>query len=179
MRHHPGVRVPGATVGADRAPANWQSEVTPHDDRGTPHDYLGGSVVTMTAASDIYYDPFDHEIRQDPYPLYKRLRDEAPLWHNEKLGFYVVSRFEDVERGLVDRKVFSSARGIVLGMIEIDDVQIPPGLFIAEDAPFHTMHRAVVSRVFTPKAMEALEPQVRAFTARRSTAWWAREASTS
>jgi cytochrome P450 len=121
--------------------------------------------VTMTAGSDLYYDPFDVEIRQDPYPVYKRLRDEQPLWHNDQLDFYVVSRFEDVERGLVDRKTFSSARGVVLGMIEKPDVQIPAGLFIAEDAPFHTMHRSVVSRVFTVKAMEALEPQVRAFTA--------------
>src|SRR5262249_12086212 len=79
--------------------------------------------------------------------------------------FFVVSRFEDVERGLVDRKNFSSSRGVTLGMIEVPDVEIPPGLFIAEDAPFHTMHRGVVSRVFTPKAMEALQPLLRAFTA--------------
>ena len=119
----------------------------------------------MTAESDIYYDPFDLGIRQDPYPLYQRLRDERPLYRNERLNFYVVSRFDDVERGLVDRKNFSSARGVVLGMIEVEDLEIPAGLFIAEDAPFHTMHRSVVSRVFTVKAMEALEPQVRTFTA--------------
>jgi cytochrome P450 len=119
----------------------------------------------MTTGRDIYYDPFDLDIRRDPYPLYKRLRDEQPLYYNDRLNFFVVSRFEDVERGLVDRKSFSSSRGVTLGMIEVPDVEIPPGLFIAEDAPFHTMHRGVVSRVFTPKAMEALEPQVREFTA--------------
>jgi len=56
----------------------------------------------MRAESDVYYDPYDFEIDSDPYPVWKRLRDERPLYHNERYGFYALSRFEDVERCLVD-----------------------------------------------------------------------------
>jgi len=121
--------------------------------------------MTTVATSDLYFDPFDHDIRRDPYPVYRRLRDEKPLYYNERYDFYLVSRFDDVQRVLVERATFKSGDGMVLGMIEMD-AQIPEGLFIAEDPPFHTMHRGVVSRVFTVKAMQALEPQVRELVAR-------------
>ena len=55
----------------------------------------------MTATEpDLYYDPYDFEIDADPYPVWRRLRDEAPLYYNEKYDFYALSRFDDVERGL-------------------------------------------------------------------------------
>ena len=53
-------------------------------------------VVTHT---DVYWDPYDVEINTDPYPVFKRLREEAPLYYNEQYDFYAVSRFPDVERG--------------------------------------------------------------------------------
>ena len=112
-----------------------------------------------------YYDPYDFEIDADPYPIWKRLRDEAPLYYNEKYDFFAVSRYDDVERCLVDWQTYSSARGSVLEIIKAN-AQMPPGLFIFEDPPDHDLHRGLLSRVFTPRRLAAIEPQVRAFAAR-------------
>jgi cytochrome P450 len=119
----------------------------------------------MTAITDLRYDPYDREIDADPYPIYRRLRDEAPLYFNEEYDFYAVSRFDDVQRGLVDRETFSSARGSVLEFIKAN-IEMPPGVVIFEDPPVHTVHRGLLSRVFTPKKMNALESKVRDFCAR-------------
>ena len=117
------------------------------------------------AAVEPYYDPYDFEIDADPYPIWKRLRDEAPLYYNEKYDFFAVSRYDDVERCLVDWQTYSSARGSVLEIIKAN-AQMPPGLFIFEDPPDHDLHRGLLSRVFTPRRLAAIEPQVRAFAAR-------------
>src|SRR5882724_6735737 len=70
--------------------------------------------VTVDQLANVYYDPFDQGIFADPYPTYRRLRDEAPLYHNEQYGFYAVSRADDVQRVIVDRANFSSAKATVL-----------------------------------------------------------------
>ena len=119
----------------------------------------------MTTTTDLSYDPYDRDLDADPYPVYRRLRDEAPLYYNEQLDFYAVSRFDDVQRGLLDRETFSSARGAVLEFIKAN-IEFPPGILIFEDPPQHTVHRGLLSRVFTPKRMNALEPKVREFCAR-------------
>src|SRR5882762_1608325 len=115
--------------------------------------------------SDLYYDPYDFEIDSDPYPVWKRLRDEQPLYYNEKHDFYALSRFADVEKGLLDVRTYSSAKGSVLELIKAD-IEMPPGSIIFEDPPTHDLHRGLLSRVFTPKKMAAIEPQVREFCAR-------------
>jgi len=115
--------------------------------------------------TDAYYDPYDFEIDADPYPVWKRLRDEAPLYYNEKYEFFALSRYDDVERGLLDWQAYSSAKGSVLEIIK-SGVKMPPGMFIFEDPPDHNLHRGVLSRVFTPRRMAAIEPKVRAFAAR-------------
>lgn len=112
--------------------------------------------------ADPYYDPWDVEIDLDPYPVYRRLRDEAPLYYNERHDFWAVSRYADVERALKDPKGLSSAKGDILEVVKTDPV-MPPGVFINEDPPLHTIHRALVSRAFTPKKMRALEDRVRTF----------------
>jgi cytochrome P450 len=120
----------------------------------------------MTATeSDVYYDPFDFEIDTDPYPIWKRLRDESPLYYNERYDFYALSRFEDVERALVDWRTYSSARGTVLELIK-SGVEIPRGSIIFEDPPDHDLYRGLLSRVFTPRKMAAIEPKIREFCAR-------------
>ena len=120
----------------------------------------------MTAtASELYYDPYDFEIDTDPYPIWQRLRDERPLYYNEKYDFYALSRFDDVEKAWVDWRRYSSARGTVLELIKAN-MDIPPGSIIFEDPMGHTLHRGLLSRVFTPKKMAAIEPQVREFCAR-------------
>jgi cytochrome P450 len=117
------------------------------------------------AALQPYYDPYDFDIDADPYPVWKRLRDEAPLFYNEKYDFYAVSRYDDVERALVEWQTYSSAKGSVLEIIKAE-MQMPPGMFIFEDPPDHDLHRGIMSRVFTPRRMAAIEPQVREYAAR-------------
>jgi cytochrome P450 len=112
---------------------------------------------------------YNRDIYANPYPVYRRLREEAPLYYNEQYDFYAVSRFEDAERVMVDRDTFVSSKGMVYNIMPYvisGDVEIPKGLFICEDAPLHTVHRGLVSRVFTPKRVGAIEPEIRTFCAR-------------
>jgi len=111
-----------------------------------------------------YYDPYDVEINRDPYPAWRRLREEAPLYRNDTYGFYALSRYEDVERALVSWSTFPSSRGAIIELIQAG-VPIPPGTLIFEDPPQHDLHRGLLSRVFTPRKMTALEPQIRDFCA--------------
>jgi cytochrome P450 len=120
--------------------------------------------MTATTENDIYYDPYDVEIDADPYPVFRRLRDEAPLYYNEKYDFFAVSRFEDVERGLLDAKSYISGRGGILELIKAN-IDIPSGALIFEDPPVHTLHRRLLSRVFTPRRVAELEPKIRGFCA--------------
>jgi cytochrome P450 len=121
----------------------------------------------MTAISDstVSYDPYDVDIDADPYPTFKRLRDEAPLYYNAEHDFYATSRFEDVERCLMDPSTFISGRGGILELIK-SGMEMPSGILIFEDAPTHTIHRRLLSRMFTPRRVAALEPKIRAFCAR-------------
>ncbi len=121
--------------------------------------------MTNATAPDVYYDPFDFEIDDDPYPVWKRLRDEAPLYYNDKYDFFALSRFHDVEEALKDWRTYSSAKGTLLELIKAD-IELPPGTFIFEDPPAHDLHRGLLSRVFTPRRMAAIEPDIRAFCAR-------------
>lgn len=121
--------------------------------------------MTVTSGSDVYYDPYDVGIDADPYPTYRRLREEAPLYRNEPHDFFAVSRFDDVQRGLNDKDTFISGRGGILELIRAN-IEMPPGVLIFEDPPVHSVHRGLLSRVFTPRRMNALEPLVRDFCAR-------------
>jgi len=120
--------------------------------------------MAVSTDSDVYYDPYDVDIHADPYPVFRRLRDEAPLYFNEAYGFYALSRFDDVEASFKDHATFSSARGTMLETIKAN-FEPPVGFFINEDPPLHTGHRSVLSRVFTPKRVSALEPQIRRYCA--------------
>jgi cytochrome P450 len=118
-----------------------------------------------THLDEIYYDPFDTTIDADPYPLWRRMRDEMPLYRNERYDFWALSRFDDVEKLLLDWNTYRSGRGSVLEIIQAN-IAIPPGMILFEDPPVHDVHRGLLSRVFTPKKMNAIEPKVRAFCAR-------------
>jgi cytochrome P450 len=122
--------------------------------------------MTTTSENTLYYDPYDRDLLADPYPAFRRLRDDAPLYYNEEHDFWALSRFADVEAALKERGIFSSKRGVILEMIKAD-FEMPPGTLIHDEPPLHTAHRQMLSRVFTPKAMAAIEPQVRAFCAER------------
>jgi cytochrome P450 len=120
--------------------------------------------MTVTDTQDLYYDPYDFEIDSDPYPIWRRMREEAPLYYNERYDFFALSRFDDVESGLVDWRTYSSAKGTLLELIR-SGIEMPPGSIIFEDPPSHDRHRSIMSRVFTPKKMAAIEPKIREFCA--------------
>src|SRR6266545_206350 len=120
--------------------------------------------MTGSSGSDVSYDPYDVGINADPYPVFRRLREEAPLYRNEQHDFYALSRFDDVQRGFNDRQTFISGRGGILELIRAD-IEMPSGVLIFEDPPIHTLHRGLLSRVFTPRRMSELEPQIRDFCA--------------
>jgi cytochrome P450 len=118
--------------------------------------------LTLVSDNEVYYDPYDFEIDADPYPVWKRLRDEAPLYYNEKYDFFALSRYEDVDRCLLDWDTFRSGRGSILELIRAD-MEIPSGVILFEDPPIHHIHRSLMSRVFTPRKVAELEPKVREF----------------
>jgi cytochrome P450 len=114
--------------------------------------------------SELSYDPYTAINNPDPYPLYARMRDEAPLYYNDELDFYAVTRYEDCEVGLRDAKRYISGRGGILELIKAN-VELPTGTLIFEDPPAHDVHRSLLSRVFTPRRVAELEPQIRHFCA--------------
>jgi cytochrome P450 len=111
-------------------------------------------------AEDLVYDPYDIEVGRDPHALFRRMRDEAPLYYSEALDFWALSRFDDVEAAHVDRETFVSRRGATLSLLKAD-VEFPPGTVIFEDPPVHTIHRSLVSRMFTARKVAGLEEKIR------------------
>ena len=121
--------------------------------------------MTVDAASDIHYDPYNAELNSDPYSTYRRLREQAPLYYNAEYDFYALSRFDDVSHGLVDHETFSSGRGAILEWIKAG-LEVPSGILSFEDPPIHNIHRNLLARMFTPHKINALEPKIRQFCCR-------------
>ena len=113
-----------------------------------------------TTVTDVYWDPWEREIYDAPHALYRRLRDEEPLYHNDRHGFYAISRYDDAERMLQDRETFISGKGVTIGIIK-SGMTIPPGTVIFEDPPTHTIHRKLLSRMFTARNLSGLEDRIR------------------
>lgn len=111
----------------------------------------------MTAPME--YDPFSYELDQDPYPTYRWMRDEAPAYYNEAMDFWALTRFEDNLAALVDSARFTSTHGTSLEFL--DTPKPGTGLMIWMDPPRHNRYRALVSKAFTPRAIRALEPEIR------------------
>jgi cytochrome P450 len=132
--------------------------------RGTgPGQERGDSQTEAVPPDDLYWDPFDESLKADPHPVWRRLRDEAPAYYNERYGFWALSRFDDVETAHREPKRFSSAHGTVLEMMT-DDAQYE-GLMIFLDPPQHTMLRRLVSKAFTPRRILELETEIRTLCA--------------
>jgi cytochrome P450 len=111
------------------------------------------------AVAAVEFDPYSYELDEDPYPVYRWLRDRAPVYHNERLDFWALSRFDDVLEASLDWRTYSSARGTVL---ELMSAEMPVGpMIIFMDPPRQTRLRNLVSKVFTPRRIAALEPEVR------------------
>ena len=107
------------------------------------------------------FDPYAWEFHEDPYPTYRWLRDEAPLYRNERIGFVALSRYDDVLAAFKDADHFSNARGVSLEMSSQTDPS-ETASFLAMDPPRHDVMRGLVARGFTPKRVMDLEPRIRA-----------------
>jgi cytochrome P450 len=112
---------------------------------------------------DMYWDPFDKEIDVDPYPVWRRMREEAPVYRNDRFGFYALSRHADVDAAHRDTATYSSAYGTVLEIMSPEPIQT--GLMIFMDPPAHTTLRVLVSRAFTPRRISELESRIRGLCA--------------
>lgn len=117
------------------------------------------------SAKAVNWDPYNQTYFANPYPVFRRLREEAPIYYNEEYDFYAVSRYDDCVAVLSNRDTFISSEGGVLEFMK-NDLPIPSGMFIYEDPPIHAQHRGLLTRVFTPKRVGAIEPQIREFCAR-------------
>ncbi len=120
--------------------------------------------MTTSTHSHVRFDPYDVALIADPYPMFARLREEAPLYYNAEYEFFALSRFADVNKAVVDHGTYSSARGVILELIKAN-LDIPSGLLIFEDPPIHDVHRKLLSRMFTPRKIASLEPMIREFCA--------------
>ena len=114
--------------------------------------------------TDLVYDPSSYAMHEDPFPTYRRMQDEAPLYHNVDLGFRALTRFDDVLVGLADHAGLSSARGTLIEQITAGAP--PPEMMIFSDPPRHDVLRRLVSRAFTPRRVADLEGDVRAMCVR-------------
>jgi cytochrome P450 len=112
------------------------------------------------------YDPYAYEVHEDPYPLYRRLRDEAPLYKSETFEFWALSRHSDVLGALKDFETFSNRNGVSLDRDAFHSGADTTMSFLAMDPPRHTRMRGLVSRGFTPRRVTDLEPRIRELAAR-------------
>jgi cytochrome P450 len=113
-------------------------------------------------ATQLVFDPFSAEFFTDPYPTYRRMREEAPVYYNPEHDFYALTRHEDVAAAFKDHETYSSARGVDLGMVKKDDLPAEATSIIFMDPPAHRRMRSLVNKVFTPRAITALQDTVTA-----------------
>ncbi len=115
--------------------------------------------MTALDIEPLAWDPLDEKYKVDPHPIWRRLRDEAPLYYNEHLDFYAVSRFADVDAFSRDPQTFCSSHGTVMEMIGPEPTSMEIMIFM--DPPDHTRYRRLVSKAFTPRRMALLEQDIR------------------
>jgi cytochrome P450 len=113
----------------------------------------------VSTGGDLYWDPFDADLDASPHETWRRMRDEAPLYRNDRYDFWALSRYADVEAAHKDVTTFSSAHATVLELMGKEFSQ--PGQLIFLDPPDHTRLRGLVSRAFTPRRVHALEDHIR------------------
>lgn len=116
---------------------------------------------TADAIAEHGYDPFDYRIHEDPYPVYAWMRENAPLYRNEKRDFWALSRHADVVAALKNPARFSNRNGISLESELWGPHAVKTSFFLAMDPPDHAAYRSLVSGAFTPRRVAALEPRIR------------------
>lgn len=122
------------------------------------------SVSSPTVSGDpVVFDPYSDDYFDSPFETYRRMRDEAPLYYSDKYDFWALTRYDDVAAAIRDHQTFSSAKGVTLDMVKAAARgESPIGkIIISLDPPEHERMRKLVNRVFTPRAVTALESLVR------------------
>ncbi|WKN47421.1 cytochrome P450 [Nocardioides sp. Arc9.136] len=122
------------------------------------------STTFEPAAAPVVFDPYDYDFHEDPYPVYARLRAEAPLHHNAEHDFWSLSRHADIAAAVRDDDTFSNAMGVSLDKSAWGPHAHKVMSFLAMDAPHQARLRSLVSRAFTPRRVRGLEPRVQALT---------------
>lgn len=120
--------------------------------------------MTITTTGPLVFDPYDYEFHEDPYPVYARLRTEAPLYHNERHDFWALSRHADIAAALRDDETYSNAMGVSLDASAWNPHAHKIMSFLAMDPPRQSRLRSLVSRGFTPRRVRELEPSIQALT---------------
>ncbi len=110
-------------------------------------------------ATELELNPYAWDFHNDPYPTYKRLREEAPAYHNDRLGFWAISRHEDVEAAFRDWKMYSNKDGVALEALPQSVTKMMS--ILGMDPPLHNDIRRIVVHVFTAKQMDAMEEGIR------------------
>ena len=121
--------------------------------------------MSVTVSGDpVVFDPYSDDYFDSPFETYRRMRDEAPLYYSEKYDFWALTRYEDVSAAIRDHETFSSAKGVTLDMVKAaasGEGGVMGKIIISLDPPEHERMRKLVNRVFTPRAVTALESLVR------------------
>lgn len=110
------------------------------------------------------FSPYAYEFHEDPYPIYKRLREEAPVYYNPKEDFWALSRHRDVLAGFKDTDRFSNSHGVSVDPSAAGPAARVGTSFLGMDPPEHTTFRSLISKTFTPRRVSALEPRIRELT---------------
>jgi cytochrome P450 len=114
--------------------------------------------MTRTTDDEIYYDPFDFDVDVRAHEVWRRMRDEAPIYRNDDKNFFALTRYDDVLECLLDTDTYVSRFGTTLDMMSDDEFPLP--MFIFRDPPEHTLLRKLVSRAFTPRKIDGLEARI-------------------
>lgn len=123
---------------------------------------MSATAPREVAGRSVEFEPFSQDFFDGAFDTYRRMRDEAPVYYNAKWDFWALTRYEDVAPATKDHETYSSAKGATLDMVKAHDDAIPvPKVIISMDPPEHQKMRKLVSKVFTPRAIDALEDMVR------------------
>ena len=119
----------------------------------------GAAARALGPGDPVEYDPFSYEQDEDPYPIYRWMRDYAPAYYNPRLDFYALTRFQDNLDAFLDAATWSSGWGTSLEFM--DSPKPDTGLMIYMDPPRHTHYRKLISKAFTPRSIQMLEGEIR------------------
>jgi cytochrome P450 len=102
----------------------------------------------------VVFDPFSEEYFTNPFDIYRRMREETPLYYDEKEDFYALTRHEDVAAALKDFETYSSTRGCDLAMVR-KGISAAQKSIIFMDPPEHRHMRSLLNKAFTPRAVQS------------------------